>query len=250
MTGIGFANTPAQAVAIVIGAGVGLALLDVTGRTLLQRVVDDTVLTRMFGAIEALWMAGVGIGAAVGAAMIGPLGLETTLAFFGAVLPVFAVLTIRGLRRVDRAAIMPERQLSLLGRMAMFAPLPRIDLERVARQLDLIEVHAGDAVVQQGEVGDRFYVIDRGTFDVSVDGRKLVELQEGDHFGEIALLEDVPRTATVRAHTDGAVWALDQEEFLATITGLPQAATAAHAVSAERRRAGVATHDGRQDPKG
>ena len=66
------------------------------------------------------------------------------------------------------------------------------------------------------------------------------DLREGDHFGEIALLEDGPRTATVRAITDGAVWALDQEEFLATVTGLPQAATAAHAVSAERRRASVA----------
>ncbi|MEX0755666.1 MAG: MFS transporter [Actinomycetota bacterium] len=238
----GFAQSTTVALVSVVGAGVGLALLDVTGRTLLQRVVDDAVLTRMFGAIEALWMAGVGIGAALAAAMVGPLGLDWTLAIFGATVPLFSLLAFRGLRRVDRAAVVPERQLALLGAIEMFAPLPRTDLERVARQLDLLPVRAGDVVIQEGEVGDRFYVIDAGTFEVEAGARPIAQLHEGDHFGEIALLEDVPRTATVRARTDGAVWALDQEEFLTTITGLPQAATAAHAVSAERRRAGSDRH--------
>jgi hypothetical protein len=235
--GTGFAATTGVAVALIAGAGAGLALLDVVGRTLLQRVVDDVVLTRMFGAIEALWMAGVGVGAALAAWLVVPLGLETTLAIFGAAVPVFSVLAFRGLRRVDRAAVVPERQLALLGAIEMFAQLPRTERERVARQLDLLPVAAGEVVIQQGEVGDRFYVIERGSFEVDADARRIAELGEGDHFGEIALLEDVPRTATVRARTDGAVWALDQEEFLATVTGLPQAATAAHAVSAERRRA-------------
>jgi len=80
-------------------------------------------------------------------------------------------------------------------------------------------------------------VIDSGTFEVLADGRLVNELTEADHFGEIALLHDVPRTATVRARSDGSVWALDREEFLATITGMPQAVAAAEQISAERSRA-------------
>jgi CRP-like cAMP-binding protein len=91
-------------------------------------------------------------------------------------------------------------------------------------------------VIRQGDVGDRFYVIDEGSFEVLADGQRVNTLGEGAFFGEIALLHDVPRTATVRAAGDGAVWALDQEEFLATVTGLPQSENAAHAISAERLR--------------
>jgi CRP-like cAMP-binding protein len=91
-------------------------------------------------------------------------------------------------------------------------------------------------VIRQGDVGDRFYVIDAGRFEIVIDGARVAVQSEGDHFGEIALLHDVPRTATVAAIEDGAVWALDQEEFLATLTDLPQAATEAHRISAERMR--------------
>ena len=82
-------------------------------------------------------------------------------------------------------------------------------------------------MIRQGDIGDRFYVIDAGAFEIEIDGEHVTTLREGDFFGEIALLQDVPRTATVRSLTDGAVWSLDQEEFLATMTDLPQAARAA-----------------------
>jgi CRP-like cAMP-binding protein len=102
--------------------------------------------------------------------------------------------------------------------------------------MDLIAVPAGTDVIRQGDVGDRFYVVDQGSFAVLVDGEQVNTLDEGAFFGEIALLYDVPRTATVRAIGDGAVWTLDQEEFLTTVTGLPQSESAAHAVSEERLR--------------
>jgi CRP-like cAMP-binding protein len=92
-------------------------------------------------------------------------------------------------------------------------------------------------VIRQGDVGDRFYIVEAGAFSVDVDGRPISTAAEGGFFGEIALLQDVPRTASVRATGDGAVWALGRDEFLATVTGLPQADRAAHAVSAERLRA-------------
>ena len=118
----------------------------------------------------------------------------------------------------------------------MFAPLPRLDLERLASHLDRIQVAQGAEVIRQGDVGDRFYVVDEGAFEVLRDEIVIATPGPGGYFGEIALLHDVPRTATVRATAPSTIWALDQERFLATVTGLPEAESAAHAVSAERMR--------------
>ncbi len=237
MTALGVTEVVTVAVLACGLVGAAATLLDVSGRILLQRVVEDALLTRVFGAIETLWMLGTGVGSAVAAGLVATVGLASAFIAAGVVLPLLTLLVLGGLRRLDRAAVVPTRQLDLLSALAMFAPLPRTELERVARQLDRIEVAAGDDLIRQGDLGDRFYVIDAGAFDVIIDGRIVATLAEGDHFGEVALLHDVPRTATVRAASDGAVWALDQEEFLATVTGMPQAATAAHEVSAERMRA-------------
>jgi hypothetical protein len=216
--------------------GASVTLLDVTGRTLLQRVVDDSLLTRVFGAIETLWMVGVGVGSLVAAALVATVGLDGAFLVTAAVMPVLTLVSMGGLRRLDRVAVVPTRQIELLSALAMFAPLARTELERVAGQLGRISVAHGDEIIRQGDIGDRFYIVDSGTFDVLVDDRVIASLGVGDHFGEIALLHDVPRTATVRATSDSAVWALNREEFLVSLTGMPQAERAAHAVSAERLR--------------
>jgi MFS family permease len=233
----GGSSTLAVAAVASIVYGAAITLLDVLGRTMLQRTTTDDVLTRVFGAVEAMWLLGYAAGAAVAPALQSVVGLSWALAIAGAVVFAVALVSIGGLRAIDRASVLPERQLTLLRNIAMFAPLPSVDLERLARQLDRIVTPAGTDVIRQGDVGDRFYVIDEGSFEVLVDGQRVNTLDEGAFFGEIALLHDVPRTATVRATGDGAVWALDQEEFLTTVTGLPQSETAAHAISAERLRA-------------
>jgi len=232
----GWAAATLVAVLASIVYGAALTLLDVLGRTMLQRGTTDDVLTRVFGAVEALWLLGYAGGAASAPLLESWLGL--TWAFVGSGLAVIgtALIITVGLRAIDAVSVLPERQLSLLARIPMFAPLPRVDLERLARQLDRIATPAGTEVIRQGDVGDRFYVIDDGRFEIVIDGKRIALQGEGQYFGEIALLKDVPRTATVRAVEDGAVWALDQEEFLATLTDLPQAASAAHAISAERIR--------------
>src|SRR5207237_787074 len=122
----------------------------------------------------------------------------------------------------------------LLEPIPIFAPLPEPALERLASQLEPVEVTAGTEVIRQGDPGDRFYVIESGRFAVTVDGAAAGELGPGEFFGEIALLRNVPRTATVTAVTDGRLQALGREEFLAGVTGHPPSVRAADAVVGAR----------------
>jgi MFS family permease len=232
----GVSTTVTVAVLASVTYGSAITLLDVLARTLLQRTASDDVLTRVFGAVEALWMLGYGAGAALAPSLERALGLGGAFAVCGGAMLAAALVALPGLRRIDEHTVVPARQLALLRRIPMFAPLPPLDLERIARQLDLIEIAPGSEVIRQGDIGDRFYAVEAGSFEIVRDGTTIATAGEGDYFGEIALLHDVPRTATVRATSAAAVWALDQEEYLATVTGLPQSESAAHAISAERRR--------------
>ncbi len=74
-------------------------------------------------------------------------------------------------------------------------------------------------VIRQGEPGDRFYVIQSGALTATFDGRVLSHMGAGDPFGEIALVREVPRTATVTADEPSVVFALDREPFLDAVTG-------------------------------
>ena len=113
-------------------------------------------------------------------------------------------------------------------------PLPPATIEELASHVVQVHVSAGDVVIRQGDPGDRFYVVTGGQVEVEVDGRPGGVLGEGDHFGEIALLRDVPRTATVEARTDAELLALDRDEFISAVTGNAESARAAHAVAAAR----------------
>jgi MFS family permease len=235
-----------QEVAIVVIAlavmGIGNAFVDVAGLTLVQRTVPDDVLARVFGVIQMLWMASMGIGAAVAPALISWLGVDTALIVTGAFLPVLVVVFGATVARIDAAAAAPAtEELRILVSVPIFAPLPGGSLEHLAARLIPLRVEAGSMIVRQGDAGDRFYIVAEGGLEVSQDGAPIGELGPGGYFGEIALLRDTSRTATVTARTDAVLYALDREEFLAAVTGHPQSAEAAESVMSARLAGPAAT---------
>jgi hypothetical protein len=214
--------------------GIGNTLVDVSGLTLLQRIAPPAVIARVFGVIETLMVGLVGLGAILAPALIAWIGIRWTLGVTGAFLPILAVATWRRLLEVDAESEPPTEGLRLLEPISIFSPLPAPALERLASELVPTEVAAGTEVVRQGEAGDRFYVIETGSFAVSIDGVPAGKLGPGQFFGEIALLRDVPRTASVTATTKGRLQALSRHEFLDAVTGHPPSARAADAVVGAR----------------
>jgi hypothetical protein len=221
---------PNEWAALLLLALVGAAntVVDVAGITLLQRSVPDDVLARVFGVLESLILGASGLGAVLAPVAYHWLGLRGALLLTGAILPGAAVLASRALATIDLAVAVPAH-LERLQAVPFLALLPPPTLELLAGRVQAVHVAAGDDVIREGDRGDRFYVIDSG--EVEVLGNRL---GPGDYVGEIALLRDVPRTATVRAVTDVELLALERDDFIAAVTGHAPSAEAAGAVIGAR----------------
>ncbi|MGH3143560.1 MAG: cyclic nucleotide-binding domain-containing protein [Gaiellales bacterium] len=150
--------------------------------------------------------------------LIETLGIRLALAVLGGAVSAIVLLTLAGLHRIDLTALAPAG-LELVRRISIFAALPEPILERLARALIPLEGAAGEVLIHEGEEGHRFYAIEEGAVVVSKEGRWVAELGPGDYFGEIALLKDVPRTATVTAKTDVKLHALERDVFIPAVTG-------------------------------
>ena len=225
---------PVALVALAV-MGIGSSLVDVAGLTLVQRAVPDDVLARVFGVIQMLWLASIGVGAALVPVLVSWLGVEASFIAVGALLPLLVVLLGAQVARIDAQAAAPDaEELRILATVPIFAPLPGGSLEHLAARLVPLRVEAKSVIVREGDVGDRFYIVVEGELDVTQTGAALTKLGPGGYFGEIALLRDVSRTATVTASTEVVLYALDREDFLAAVTGHPQSAEAAETVMAAR----------------
>jgi MFS family permease len=226
--------TTAAAIAFLAIVGVGNTLVDVSGLTLLQRTAPPAVLARVFGVLESLIVGTLGLGAILAPALAAWLGIRGALAVVGLLLPVLVLATWARLRAIDARTAVPEREIELLESLPLFAPLPPATLEHLAARLVRVPAGAGTEITRQGDIGDRFYLVDEGEADVTIDGHVVTTLGPGDYFGEIALLRDVPRTATVTARTDASLLALERDEFVSAVTGHPTSLEAADAVVAAR----------------
>jgi CRP-like cAMP-binding protein len=145
---------------------------------------------------------------------------------------------------LDTSEVQSDEIVNLFRSLPIFAPLELPALERLARAAASVAVGAGETVIAEGEHGDRYYAIRDGEFDVFVKGELASRLGSGEGFGEIALLRDVRRSATVTARTDGRLYALERELFLEAVSQSPPSADAAENVIDMRLgslRAGLAT---------
>jgi MFS family permease len=231
---------PAAAFLLLALLGVGNTLVDVTGITLMQRTASDDVLGRVFGAFEAIALLAMGLGALLAPVLVSALGGRGAVLVTGLIMPATVIPLWRRLDAIDASAPAPAELVELLRGMPIFAPLPAPQLERLARALVEVRVDPESVVFEAGDHGDRFYVIAEGRVSVAVGGEPVRTLEPGDFFGEIALLRDVPRTATVRAMTGLRLLALDRETFVSTVTGHAASAEAAGSVVAARLPSPVA----------
>ncbi|MCZ3388108.1 MAG: MFS transporter [Actinomycetia bacterium] len=198
--------------------GVANPVVDVNASTIMQRLAPDEVLGRVFGALETVLIGSMALGSIVMPLLIAMIGLQLSLTVLALVIVALVLPSMVRLHRLDGLLRAPEG-LELLRQLSLFAPLVPKSLELVARRLVRVEVSAGAVVIREGDEGDRFYVIESGRATASYRGEKLRSMGPGDPFGEIALLRDVPRTATVTADEPMVLLALDRQLFLDAVTG-------------------------------
>jgi hypothetical protein len=185
------------------------------------------MLSRLFGVLEGIHMGSLAIGSIAAPALIALTGERGAFLVAGSAMLLAGIVAWPALRRLDSTGVARPRELELLRRIPMFAPLGPAAIERLAAALVPVHAHEGSLVVRQGEPGDHFFIITQGRVTVSIDGRRIREEGPGESFGEIALLRNVPRTATVAAVASTELVALDRRVFLEAVTGLPASAAAA-----------------------
>src|SRR5205814_10698583 len=135
-------------------------------------------------------------GALLGPRLVIGLGVTGGLVATGGAYTLVGLLTWRAMTRLDAGQEEANRVRDLVREVPFLTPLPLPRLERLVRGTRLIGARAGDTIIARGDVGEDFYVVEEGMVEVSEYG---YEQGAGTGFGEIALLQDRPRTATVRA---------------------------------------------------
>jgi MFS family permease len=232
---------PEWAAAIVLLGlvGIGNALIDVGGFTMLARLADETVLARMFAGFEAILTLGVAAGGLLAPQVIELLGIRPALVTIGLMAPLAVAASWPALRRLDARMVVRDADIETLRGVRMLGALPAATIEQLAARLEHVEFLPRQTVFQQGERGECFYIVESGRAEVVHDGRIIAMLGHGDSFGEIALLRDQLRTATVRASADASMRAsvLQRNTYLTAVTGYPASLAAGEEVVTARLKA-------------
>lgn len=220
-------------VAAFVVIGLSDPMVNVAFGTIPPRLVPDRVLSRVFAAIESQFIASAALGAFITPLLVTLMGLQTTVVALGVAGTVLTGICALRMPHLDARLVAP-RGLELLRSVSLFTPLPPTMLEQIAHKFEPRLAAAGEVIVREGEVSDRFYVIESGEVEVTQDGRVIRTEAAGDVFGEIGLLRDVPRTATVTAVTDTELLTLSREEFVALMAGERRVRTLASDLATRR----------------
>jgi hypothetical protein len=239
---IGVVPEVAAAIFLFGMVGIGNALIDVGGFTLLARLADETVLARMFAGFEAILTLGVAAGGLLAPLVIELLGVRLALVAIGLMAPLAVAASWPALRRLDARMGVRDVDIEILRGVPMLGALPATTIEQLGAGLEHAEFVPRQVVFEQGELGEGFYIVESGRAEVLRDGRVVQTLGRGNCFGEIALLRDQPRTATVRASADARmrVSVLQRNAYLTAVTGYPASSAAGHEVVTARLNADAA----------
>jgi MFS family permease len=248
---LGFAGVEITGVAIAVGvvSGLGMVVADVISETAISRTASNEVMGRIFGAYDGISVGAMVLGALVSAPLVHVMGVRSSLVVLGAVACIgilAAAPVLAGLDRVSTAVVDALKpRLDVLSQLSIFDGASQVALERLAKAATELTVGTGMVIVAQGEPADAFYVCVQGEVAVTSTGeaggepRLLRTLGGGTYFGEIGLIEHIPRTATVRATMDSTLLRIDGETFLDALNEAPAGRLAA----AEGVRRGLArTH--------
>jgi len=230
LAAVGLFVLPFAAAGFLAMAGLGRVVMDVAGRSLLQRVSPDALMSRVFGVLEGVQQGSYAVGSILAPALIAVAGPRGAFAVAGIALLLVVGLSWQRVLRVDAAGFVRPRELAALQSVPFFVPLNGPALERLAVALIPVGAKPGAVIIEQGDVGDQFCIITSGEVVVLVDGKPVRTLGPGQFFGEIALLRDVPRTASVLAASTVELLALDRHHFVEAVTGQPASALAADEV--------------------
>jgi MFS family permease len=222
---------PALLAMAVVGFGNPLA--DVNANTILQRLTPDRVLGRVFGALDSGLIVGMGLGSFFMPFVINAVGLRWSLVLIAVAICVVTLPAWRRFQRMD-AQLGFSEELEILRGLPLFSPLEPKSLEAIAHQLGRREAKKGEVIITEGDIGDRFYIVESGRTTATHDGAVLSSQGPGDPFGEIALLRDVPRTATVTADEPSVLLYLERDEFLAAVTGNSEVSSRANDLISRR----------------
>jgi CRP-like cAMP-binding protein/predicted MFS family arabinose efflux permease len=248
---------PGIAFGFQVFRGATILLVEVLTVTALQRALPPEMISRVFGAVITLEIVAMVAGAALAPLLLGTLGLDTTLLVVGGGIPLAVALTSPWWLRMDRVAVRQLAELTprvdRLEALGIFAHASRPTLERLAAGAQDIAVPAGTVVVREDDIADALYVLIDGEVAVTttsgsasaetdrapgVDATAaLAVLTAPSYFGEIGLLEQIPRTATVTTLGAVTLMRIDGATFLEALTASP--ASPAFAESARLRLAGA-----------
>ena len=225
--------SPITAIAALVVIGIADPWVNLGLETIPQRLAPPNAISRVYAAVESVIILAIAVGSLAAPLLIHLFGVNASLIGLGLIVTAYAVSTLPRLRKLDQRLTEPEG-LAALRTIGIFEPLQSSVLEEMAHKLEAVLVPAGQAVVREGDVADRFYVIAEGEVEVSHGDLVIRRETAGDFFGEIGLLRNVPRTATVTAVTDVKLWALDRSDFLGAVTGTGAARVAAEDVVSRR----------------
>ena len=194
--------------------GAGLSILLVSTNALMLRTVLSSDQPAIFGLTASLQFAGVGIGGVLASVLVMIFGLNDAPWLFGIFLSFIAIyFWILAQSRFSDIELF-ERELRVVQNNELFKALPVGPALQVATSLRMSEFETGSKIMSKGDNGDAAFIIENGVANVDIDGTNVASLKQGDIFGEIALLNDVPRTATVTAATKLSAWRLNRDSFL------------------------------------